>query len=457
MDSSRTAVRRAIEKATSSSGLRQTTNRPMTGLRQTTIPREASGRIVSAGMRRFDRLFDFIVGGFGILYSLQTADSFVAELPSFSNPQGVVLIVMIGVGILAGLGPLIAPARARLLFLFGAALYGGALLLWASALTPPVPVNPMPWLIALWPVGAAYLARGARTLVVPIVIATAFSILASLALRFRGRVAAPDVAVDSLFMTGLALVLVLLLGTVRRHVVAVAETQQRAVDGFATEQLEDATEQERKRTDALLHDAVLTTFLSAAAASDPDSEDLAARMAANSLRVLLHVNAVGRDEEVLPFGRVLAEHCTQLGIWLGHFEQDLTPAEVVMLPAEVARALVGMMVQSLANSVHHAEGATRRSLRAHPLGSDGIRIIIDDDGCGFDPDTLRDRSSGRGGEAARELRALEGRVDIESTPGSGTRIVLSWGSVAIVGTELLDAEDGTELLVDLEDERTVRP
>ncbi|ROQ37035.1 signal transduction histidine kinase [Frondihabitans sp. PhB188] len=396
-----------------------------------------SGRIVSAGMRRFDRLFDLIVGGFGILYALQTADSLVAGLPSLSNPLGVAIIVLVCIGVAAGVGPLVAPAHAARVFLVGAAVYGVALLLWAHTVTPPVPVNPMPWLIAVWPVGAAYLARGSRTLFVPIVIATAVSAVASVALRFRGDVAAPDVAVDSLFMTGLALVLVLLLGTVRHRVVAAALAQQCSVDSFAAAQLEEATEQERKRTDALLHDAVLTTFLSAASADDDDAEELASRMAANSLRVLLHVNAVGRSEDAVPFGQIVADHRDQLGAWLSRFDHDLAAVEVVMLPENVARALVDMLAHSLANSVQHAEGATRRTVRAHQLGSDGIRIVIEDDGCGFDPEALGQRGSGGGSESSRALRALEGRVDIDTAAETGTRIVLSWGSVAIVGTELL--------------------
>lgn len=406
------------------------------------VPRvSASGRIVDAGMRRFDRLFDLIVGGFGVLYSLQTADSFVADAPSLADPLGGVVMSMVGLAILAGLGPLVVPARARLFFLLGAAVYAGALLLWAATLTPPVSTDPMPWLIALSPVGAAYLARGARSRVVPMVFAFVVSALASIGLRIRGDVALSDVAVDGLFMVGLSLVLVLLLGTVRHRVVAAANRQQLAVDTFAASQLEDATEHERNRTDALLHDAVLTTFLSAASAGDPESEDLASRMAANSLRVLMHVNAVGRNEQVLPFGQVLAQRCEQLGIWLSHFDQDLTAVEVVMLPPEVAHALVGVLAHSLANSVQHAEGATRRTLRGHPLGSDGIRLIVEDDGCGFDPGAIGLQGGGRGNESARELRALEGRVDVESAPGAGTRIVLSWGSVAIVGTDLYTEEE----------------
>lgn len=425
-----TALRRALGVVLSS------------GTSRWPLPRAGvSGLVVSAGMRRFDRLFDLIVGGFGILYALQTFDSLVADAPSLAHPLGVVVASLVGLAVLVGLGPLIAPSRSGLLFLLGAAFYGAALLLWTWTVTPPVSTDPMPWLIAIWPVGAAYLARGARTRAVPIAIATVFSTVASLGLRFRGDVAASDVAVDSLFMTGLAVVLVLLLGTVRERVVAAARTQQQAVDDFASAQLEDATEQERRRTDALLNDAVLTTFLSAASAGDPESEDLASRMAANSLRVLMHVNAVGRTEEVLPFGQALAQRCEQLGIWLSHFDQDLTAAEVVMLPEEVADALVGMLVQSLANSVRHADGATRRIVRAHPLGHDGIRIIIEDDGCGFDAGMLHQQGGGRGSESARALRALDGRVDIDTAPGAGARLVLSWGSVAIVGTDLLIDEE----------------
>ncbi|MGH9410378.1 MAG: sensor histidine kinase, partial [Vicinamibacterales bacterium] len=57
---------------------------------------------------------------------------------------------------------------------------------------------------------------------------------------------------------------------------------------------------------------------------------------------------------------------------------------------------------------------------------DGVVLIIEDDGVGFDPAAVRDGSFGLVG--IRERAALvRGTIDIESTPGQGTTILLRVG------------------------------
>lgn len=409
--------------------------RPLRLLARTLPP----SRVVSAGLRRFDHLFNGIIGAFGLLYGLQTTDSFIADLPSSSNPTGVIVITLVATSVVTGLIAVVTPARARIAFVTGAALYALALLLWPLAMEPPVPTDPMPWLVAMWPVAAAFLAQGTALRVVPVVIATLFSAFTSLVLHLRGGLAPADAAVNGLFMTGTALVLVLLLGTVRRGVVIAARKQQVAVDRFAATKAEDATEEERKRTDALLHDAVLTTFLSAAVASTPESEDLVSRMAANSLRVLMHVNGVGRDEAVLPFGRALADERDRFAPLVAHFSLDVVDGESIMLPETVARAVVNVMLNVMRTSHRHTDAASRRVVRAGRLGPDGIRVQIEVNSATRGPEPAMITTGDRD-----HLRAVEARVDVHSTDDS-TRVVLSWGSVAIVGTTPLDA--GTQVML----------
>jgi hypothetical protein len=392
--------------------------------------------LVRVGLRRFDRLFSAIVGGFGVLFSLQTADSFVADLPSMSNPVGAVVIGLVVLSVLAGVVPIVAPARAHRAFLTGAMLFAVALLLWPLAIERPVPTETMPWLVAVWPVPAAYAAQAARSRTLTVVGAVVFSSVAAFALRSSGGMDLPDVLVNALFMLGLALVLFLLLGFVRRGVLSAASAQQEALAGFASTKFDDATEVERRRTDALMHDAVLTTFLAAASAETPESEDLARRMAANSLRVLMHVNGLGRNGEVVPFGQAFAERRAQLGPALQPFSAEFGAAASVMLPADVADAIVELLLASLRFSVAESRGATRRVCRAEPLGADGIRVVVEDDGSGIDLGTIRRDIGEDGFDVVDRLRALEGRLDVRSAPGEGMTLTVSWGSVVLSGTAL---------------------
>jgi signal transduction histidine kinase len=391
------------------------------------------GGVVRLGLDRFRRLFNVIVGAFGVLYTLQTADSFVADLPTAAGPWGVTVLVLVLVAVLAGLVPIVSTTRARTAFIAGTVLYAVALLLWPLTVRAPIPADPVPWLVAVWPAPAAYAAQASRTRRVPIVGAVAFGAFTATALRLRGLDTASALG-DGLFMAGIAIVLILLLHRVRRGVVSLAKAQQDALARFAETQDDDATETERKRTDALLHDAVLTTFLSAAAARTPEDEDLAGRMAGNALRVLLHVNGVGHGDAVMPFGQALLDEREVLDPLLLRFEVDLGPTMSIMLPEEVARAIVAVLLQAVRNSVQHAHGARRRTLRAVPLGPDGIRVVVEDDGCGFDPATVE---PGAGAAAVRALRALEGRADVRTAVGGGTGFTVSWGSVVMVGTDLV--------------------
>jgi signal transduction histidine kinase len=90
------------------------------------------------------------------------------------------------------------------------------------------------------------------------------------------------------------------------------------------------------------------------------------------------------------------------------------------LPAEVETTLYRIVQEALTNIVKHAEAArvsillVRRSTTA--------TVVIEDDGKGFDPEEVR--AGGLGLIGMRERVELhDGRLTIESTPGSGTTLV----------------------------------
>lgn len=97
------------------------------------------------------------------------------------------------------------------------------------------------------------------------------------------------------------------------------------------------------------------------------------------------------------------------------------------VPAELGPLLYSIVRELLWNAVKHARP---RHLKL-ALGSrrDRLRIVVEDDGVGFEPDedlAGPGERSGLGLLGARErLEQVGGSLAIDSTPGRGTRIVLT--------------------------------
>lgn len=91
------------------------------------------------------------------------------------------------------------------------------------------------------------------------------------------------------------------------------------------------------------------------------------------------------------------------------------------LPWELETTVYRIAQEALNNVAKHA-GAHRVDvlLERHP---DGVALIVEDDGQGFDPETVREGAFGLVG--IRERAALvQGTIEIESAPGQGTTILL---------------------------------
>ena len=94
------------------------------------------------------------------------------------------------------------------------------------------------------------------------------------------------------------------------------------------------------------------------------------------------------------------------------------------LPPEVEVNLYRVLQEALTNIVKHA-GAGRVGVIA-TASPDGVVMIIEDDGKGFDPETVNRGSSPHFGLLGmRERLALVGgSLEIETAPGSGTTLII---------------------------------
>jgi DNA-binding NarL/FixJ family response regulator/signal transduction histidine kinase len=95
----------------------------------------------------------------------------------------------------------------------------------------------------------------------------------------------------------------------------------------------------------------------------------------------------------------------------------------VPLPAEVAHSLFRIAQEALTNALHHAEA---RSVRIGVVyASAAVSLLVQDDGAGFDPDEVErsDALNGIGLRGMAERAALlGGTLEVDSTPGWGTRV-----------------------------------
>jgi signal transduction histidine kinase len=90
------------------------------------------------------------------------------------------------------------------------------------------------------------------------------------------------------------------------------------------------------------------------------------------------------------------------------------------LPPEVALCIYRIAQEALRNIGRHAKANTVQVSLA--LKESGLRLVVRDDGSGFNP-SLQTRRPSLGHASMRErIRLLGGKLDIQSTPGRGTTV-----------------------------------
>ena len=106
------------------------------------------------------------------------------------------------------------------------------------------------------------------------------------------------------------------------------------------------------------------------------------------------------------------------------FEDDGQPKP---LDADIIAVLFRDVRELLMNVVKHA-GAKKVKLSIGRVGG-RIRISVEDDGCGFDPAAAAANAVKNGGfglfSVRERLEQLGGSVEIDSAPGSGTRVTVT--------------------------------
>ncbi|MGU3410875.1 sensor histidine kinase [Microbacterium sp. M1A1_1b] len=218
----------------------------------------------------------------------------------------------------------------------------------------------------------------------------------------------------------------------------------RTQDELAATQHEQGVLAERARLAREIHDTVaqglssIQMLLHAAESADGDrpgmehvrlARQTAAEGLADTRRFIRELSPPTLEQGIgSALDRLAGSHRAGAGLAGAGLAVHVDVPEQVTLPMATQTALLRITQGALANVVQHAEATAVRIT----LVVDGpcATLTVSDDGHGFDPVAVRARagSSDSFGLAAmtERVRQLDGRLDVDSAPGSGTtvRVVL---------------------------------
>ncbi len=220
--------------------------------------------------------------------------------------------------------------------------------------------------------------------------------------------------------------------------IGIDSTEQKKAEELLAQQLKERTAiEERNRLARDLHDAVSQTLFSASLIAEVlpklwERNPEEGRKRIGEIRELTR-GALAEMRTLLLELRPVALKDAELGDLLRQLGESINgrariPVEVQIeghntLPPEVKIALYRIAQEALNNvAKHSAASQANVSLCCRP---GEVRMIISDNGKGFDSQDIEAQSLGLGimKERAREINAC---LDIDSRPGGGTTITITW-------------------------------
>ncbi|MCW4385094.1 hypothetical protein OH146_04815 [Salinibacterium sp. SYSU T00001] len=231
--------------------------------------------------------------------------------------------------------------------------------------------------------------------------------------------------VYAVLLGGAVLVIITML---RSAAASVDAAQATALSRYLDAVGEHARETERVQVDAIVHDTVLSAFLSAGRAETEEHRALATTLAQNAIVHLQAAELAPADEEPGVSARVVAQRIAEVAERMTtRFRLSLGGAGDSVLPPVVAESLYSATLQAMVNSIQHAgDESVPRWVSMRTRSDAGIHIEVGDEGAGFVVEEVPvERLGVRVSIIERMLRA-GGEARIESAPGEGTLVFIDW-------------------------------
>ncbi|MEL0626245.1 ATP-binding protein [Salinibacterium amurskyense] len=311
-----------------------------------------------------------------------------------------------------------------------AVVYFMALVSWPFTVLPDVEVfSGIHWLNYLITVATAMAAIAfSRVIAMIFLFAAPLVYLVVRSLPVGGDAPWQLAVLEAFYALILGSAIMIIVTMLRQAATNVDDAQATALRRYGNAVRQHATEVERVQVDSIVHDSVLTTFISAARAYSPDAQRLAAVMAGNAIGHLREAAATSPDDISTIQATDLAQRVvTSAELLASNFTCAVRSVGARSLPAAAAEAVHSAAVQAMMNSLQHAGGFdVLRSVEVRGLEGNGIEVLVTDTGGGFDLDHVPQERLGVRVSIVERVANAGGRTAIASVPGAGTQICIQW-------------------------------
>ena len=203
----------------------------------------------------------------------------------------------------------------------------------------------------------------------------------------------------------------------------------REISRYWSAQARAAVLEDRRRLARELHDGVvqelayirLETLTSVEDSGHRDRMVAACDRALDEARAA--IDALGRSTDE-PLGFVLHRAARQVADRY-HARLEVELDDSVHADDDQRHALIRITREAVSNAIRHGRADRVRLLLERD--EERRRLVVRDEGMGFDPATVRRNTTGYGLTSMEErASALRGSVNIHSTPGEGTTVAVTW-------------------------------
>lgn len=383
---------------------------------------------------RIQRRFGLAIGVGGSIAALLELPEILAQ-SSRSTVSWSLAVMVLAFGlfpVLAGVSVLAGPRVIRMVSGIAAIGYLASMCLILLTYAQPLADPSAVWVYRLLAIGVSAAGLAWRTVPATIYLA-AGSVLAAIAnVLLLDRSSIPLVLEGFARAAGLCALFLWCLVYAKAAAVRVDRESEAASARAAAVAGAAARDRERARFAALIHDGVLSTLLDA---SRSGTESPILRRQAQ--RTLDQLNAC-RDTESAPdrldtdaVVGFLRSAVHEVNDDIGFVAHRSAGSDELRMPVRAASTLAAALAEAARNSMRHADVPGRPVCRAVivTVGAGGIRVVLRDDGAGFDQNRVPPDRLGISVSILGRMRQLPGGAGfVESTPGQGTSVTLVWGS-----------------------------
>ena len=399
-----------------------------------TIPQSRPSR-GALSRRQVEALLSRSVAAFGVLFAIQTGPTaYLQRVHEHEQRQWMQLVViLLCSSLLAALVTAIAQRGVKGPAMGFAVLYVLAIATWPLASRSALhPDDGKPWLYYLLTVATAMaaIAFTPRVAALYLFVVPACYGIAAFVTSDQVAIQADAIlsAIYSIIVGGIVLIVIAML---RQASSTVDRAQAAALESYAEAVRQHATEVERVQVDAIVHDSVLTTLLSAARAMTPEAQALSAQMAANAIGFLQRAAVIGPDDGSTVSSTALARRITlaaeELGVPFDVRSKGFVPRAI---PTPAAEAVFSAAMQAMVNSVQHAgkDATVSRWLAIREIAHAGLEVEVGDTGTGFAPGEVPTERLGVRVSILERVANAGGGAEVDSQPGEGTVVTIRWPS-----------------------------